>query len=135
MTISRRLRPALLLALLTAASCRVGGWNDEQVAAARGGTVELELADDDIRGELLAADDEAVLILVGASEILGARWDDLERFRVRDRPVDDVRDGTIPGPAHLREIQLASRYPFGLPDDQLAILLEGVGQDAVREVR
>ncbi len=135
MTTTRRLRPALLLGLLVMASCRVGGWNLGHVASARGGTVDLELADDDVRGELLVADEEGVLILVGGSEILGALWASLERLNVLDRPVEDVRDGAVPGEEHLRRIQLASRYPFGLPDDQLAALLESVGQDDVREIR
>ena len=134
MTTRRSFRMSLLLGLLVLASCRVGGWNRGQVASARGGTVDLELADDDVRGELLMADEEGVLILA-ASEILGARWASLERLRVRDRPVEEVRDGEIPAADRLRQLQLASRYPFGLPDDQLTALLASLDQDDVREIR
>ena len=135
MTTNRGLRHPFLLTLLVVGSCRMGGWSANQLAVPQGGFVEVELADRDLEGELLLADEAGILLLSDDFVVFRASWSALEELDFRDRPVDDVADGAVPVGDWLRQIQLASRYPFGLPDDQLATLLESLDQDEVLELR
>jgi hypothetical protein len=132
MHIRRILGLALIGILLT--GCRVGGWNRGQEVTPFGGTVSLTAAAVTMQGELLLADETGVLALVG-NEILRAPWSAISRIQVRDRPASVALSGNTPTEADLDALRLASRYPFGITDDQLASLLEAHGQSEVRVVR
>lgn len=125
---------AILTAILLAA-CTVGGWNPADLQTGRGGEVTLTAGSgQEVEGELLLADEEGIMILVGGRLTL-VPWEAVDALGFDDRPVDNVSDGAVPLPNHLEQVQLASRYPFGLSEDQLDTLLASLGQDAPDELR
>lgn len=130
---SRAIGPILILVALT--SCKVGGWNNIERSNAYGAEVSFTtVSGATFEGELLLADEGGLLIAAG-SEVIHAAWPALAEMRVRRHPVDRFRAGDELSDSQLRSIQLASRYPYGLSEDQLRQVLAGYGVEAAREVR
>ncbi|MEN8376808.1 MAG: hypothetical protein ABFS34_15375 [Gemmatimonadota bacterium] len=125
------MRTALSACVLVAsllAGCRVGGGYDEAaVAAGLGSQVRLELAEGEMRGELLLARPDGIVLLQGARAFL-APWAVIEKLSFSSYPVEDHKGGIAPSSVQRRQMQLASRYPHGLTDSQLAELLAALDQ-------
>lgn len=136
MAITARCRIAIPVVLLLAlASCKFGGWRGTEKSTPFGAQVRLTTeSGESFEGELLLADSESLLIAVGP-ELIRVAWEAVDEFQVPRHPVDRVRGGDRPSDSDLRQIQLASRYPYGLSEDQLAQLLAERNQARVREVR
>ena len=123
------------LSLLLTTACTTGGWSRQDRTAAYGGLVRLEAQNVRLEGELLVAD-EAGLLVLAEGRVFQAPWDAVARLRFRNRPVKPlVMPGGTPAVEVLREVQLASRYPYGLTEEQLARLLASLRQEELRVVR
>lgn len=116
------------------AGCAVGGWGRAQKGSSGGGNAKVTTTTHPVQGELLVADTSGALLLAG-SEIVHIPWSTIRKIDVADYPVSLTLDGTAPSAVMMKQVQLASRYPFGLSDEQLRILLGATGQNEVREIR
>lgn len=126
-----------LAACALVSACTFGGWNAETIAAGRGAPAEIVGTGDGVAewvGELLMADQEGVLLLFADRELLRVPWTAMDRIRLRNHPGSFRGHGRAPTEGQLRDVRLASRYPFGLTDAQFDELLAALGQAGVREV-
>jgi len=88
----------------------------------------------ELRAELLSVDSASVLLMLD-SEVLVARFDDMERLRV-DPGIEAVKyDGGILSAPLLQRIRERSRFPYGITPKALAALLEAGGRQAPTPVR
>ena len=135
MSIRQRSTGMAAALLLLSAGCTIGAWSRQDRTAADGGLVRLETHDARLEGELLAADEVGLLVL-SEGRVYRAPWDAVARLRFRNRPVEPVvAPGGTPPMDVMRGIQLASRYPYGLTEEQLAQVLISLGQAELRVTR
>lgn len=117
-----------LVVVVSFPACRVGGsWDAETVSAPYGGDVEVQAGSTTATGELLMVRGDGVVFLHDGRATV-VHWDAIDRLAFPDHPVEELRGGEGPSSRHRREMELASRYPYGLTDDQLQRVLEGLGQ-------
>lgn len=121
------------IASLITAGCVVGGWGQVKTSPV-GGWAKLSIASGDVFGELLLADDAAALMKNG-DDIFRVPWTRVRSVRIKSHSVSVDLGGFPPQAGELRAMRRASRYPFGLTDEQLQHLLESVGRESVREMR
>ena len=118
-------------AILAATSCTIGSRlsSVEAAGSPRGssGTIETRVGDDrEISGELIAVQEEGLLILTEADSVLTL---------VRFSSIADTDFGDVPTLDGARDnLEAISRYPFGLEGDQLEQLLEALDQSALAVV-
>jgi hypothetical protein len=131
---SARLRSsALLLLVLALAACALGGWPPDEPYD-RGATVEIKSASSSLTAELLRVDDDGVTVLADDT-LTRAVWAVLRDLDVKGRPAPRLRNGRTPSTDEIRELQLTSRYPFGLTDAQWSRLRAVSGWDTIHEFR
>lgn len=106
-------------------ACLIGG-NGRKYPLARGPAGAVATARTVKRvmfvGELLTADDSSVVMLTGPHRVRRVLLRDIIRFSTSPRSVawDDSRGRIYLRPALLRELQLVSRYPYGVSTSVLA---------------
>ncbi|HSM35231.1 MAG TPA: hypothetical protein VK837_02445 [Longimicrobiales bacterium] len=115
------------LSLALAVCFRVGGWEAEQ-RFEYGDQVEIRTAGGELLAELILVRDEGIVVL-GETTAYALAWADIERMDFRRFPVDRYEaDDGIPSAPVRERLARASRYPYGLSDDQLARFLGALGQ-------
>lgn len=140
--VCRGLGRAMLTAglLLGVAACQIASFGPRvedfgPAHSGRGVSTDLMLTDrTTFDAELLELRDQGLLLLTDEPAIIFVPWD-----RVRHASFEDLRQ-TIshqraPEPEVLDRLRLVARYPQGLDDAQLHLLLDAHGQAQVREER
>lgn len=128
------MRAAMLGLLLVGLGCRVGTWDQDSLVSGRGAVVDLSVAEESVRGELLVVEETGLLLLSNRG-LTRTPWDAVRRLRSRDPREELFREGDPVPPASLEEMRLRSRYPYGLTDEQLSALLAHEGLESVEELR
>lgn len=110
-----------------------GGWDEGLREGARGAWALVRTDDLRFGGELLLVRDEGVVLLWRRQAVL-VGWTTLERLSLHDAPVERVEGGERPEPRHFEQLRMVSRYPYGLTDSQLWVLLRSLGQTSLEVV-
>jgi hypothetical protein len=125
-----------VLLTLGVSACRIGSDPAKSPAATSPFGVQIAIRlrppseDSPIQAELLAIRDDGYLV-VDNTTIMLVLFGSAEEARVSDVPGMKTLEGDPPPADRLDKARMHARYPFGLTEEQLAVLLENRNQEAL----
>lgn len=105
------------------AGCTLGPGTYTRAKDPAGVMISIEMEGRNFGGELLAADEEALVLLTGNRRILRVPFSGISRLDVSQFEDLDLRDGQPPAGGRLTRLQRLSRFPQGMtPEIEVAVL-------------
>lgn len=125
-----RILPVMAIAI---GACTFGEWSREAATSPLGLEASFRIGDETYSGELLAADADGILVLAGYTPG-SAEWAEIEGFTLTNLGAISFPRGGSPSEEDLERIRLASRYPWGLTDEEYREVARRSGWGDVREL-
>ncbi|HSJ13494.1 MAG TPA: hypothetical protein VK939_03710 [Longimicrobiales bacterium] len=129
----RALLVCSMAGVIGVAACALGRKVDAHEVARAPAGIEITVRaakSGEVKGELLAADDSSLFVMVPPGRVAEVRYRDVRWIELRKYRSFDTR-GQVPRPAERRRWSAVARFPQGLSDELLARLLAQSGQPAV----